>query len=325
MKTVREAVQRGAALTRQILTFADRVEIKPEPVDFTHLIIELGSMIAETFPRTVQVTLDLDPDLPLATADGAQIHQALLNLCVNARDAMPDGGELTIEANLKSAASLKELIPDARANNYIVISVIDTGTGIAEETRRRMFEPFFTTKGKGKGTGLGLALVHGVVKNHGGMIDVQTKVGEGTSFHLYLPLMPYASETEAAPRERAAGGTETLLVVEDEPELRDSVSVQLRARGYDVRTAENGVDAITKCKSADGLPDAVIMDLGMPHMSATDLLAALREIAPDLPIVAMTGYVEPDVHAGVVAAGVRKIVQKPFEMEELLAALRDVL
>ncbi|HKR64907.1 MAG TPA: PAS domain S-box protein [Thermoanaerobaculia bacterium] len=321
--TVRQAVQRGAALARQILTFARRAEVKADPVDLTQLIMELCSMISETFPRTIRVTLDLDPDLPLVQADAAQVHQALLNLCVNARDAMPSGGELTIDARVKSSEEMRKLFIDARDEDYVMISVSDTGTGIEDEHRKRIFEPFFTTKEKGKGTGLGLALVFGVVNNHGGLIDVDSRVGRGTTFRLYLPCASVAPAPAVKPAAMAAGGTERLLLIEDEPVLLESLSMQLRAHGYDVMTADNGADALEMC--ARSLPDAVVMDLGMPRMSATDLLRGLRELAPKMPVVAMTGYVDPEVHANVVAAGVRKIVPKPFEIGELLSALREVL
>jgi len=323
--TVRQAVERGAGLARQILTFARRAEIKAEPVNITQLIMELGSMISETFPRTIAISLDLDPDLPIVRADGGQIHQALLNLCVNARDAMPSGGELTIQARVESHDSMKRRFVDARPENYVAIMVRDTGTGIDEETRKRMFEPFFTTKEKGKGTGLGLALVYGVVNNHCGLIDVCSRLGEGTEFGLYLPLAPCAAATASSAPLRAVGGTERVLVIEDEPMLLDSVSAQLREHGYIVGTAGNGAKALEMVQGADGVPDAVIMDLGMPMMSAQNLIQGIRAVSIAVPVIAMTGYLDPEVHAGILSAGVSRIIAKPFEITELLAELRAIL
>jgi two-component system, cell cycle sensor histidine kinase and response regulator CckA len=323
--TVRNAVTRGAGLARQILTFARRADVKAEPVNLPELIMELGSMISETFPRTISISMDLDADLPVLSADGGQIHQALLNLCVNARDAMPSGGSLTIQARVESRDSMKRKFVDARADDYVAILVIDTGTGIDEETRKRMFEPFFTTKEKGKGTGLGLALVYGVVNNHGGLIDVSSTLGEGTTFSLYLPLEPCAAATVSSTQGIVVGGTERVLVIEDEPLLLDSVSTQLRDHGYVVRAASNGANALAMVLGADGIPDVVIMDLGMPKMSAQSLLESIRAVSNAVPVIAMTGYLDPEVHAGILSAGVSRIIAKPFEITSLLAELRAVL
>jgi PAS domain S-box-containing protein len=195
--TIKQAVQRGAALARQILTFARRAEVKSGPVDLTHMLMELGSMMSATLPRTIHVTLDLDPDVPIVSADAAQVHQCLLNLCVNARDAMDDGGELTLSARRISAEETRGLFAEAADLDHVVIAVRDTGCGIDEETRKRMFEPFYTTKEKGKGTGLGLAVVHGVVTNHGGSIDVVSQPGQGTTFRIFLPVHVCETKSKA--------------------------------------------------------------------------------------------------------------------------------
>ncbi len=323
--TVKQAVQRGASLSRQILTFARRAEIKAEPLNTAKLIMEVGSMVSETFPRTIRLTLDLDPDLPLINADSGQLHQALLNLCVNARDAMPDGGELGIESRLVPAASMKILFDDAQDADYVRISVEDTGIGMDDETRRRIFEPFFTTKPKGKGTGLGLAMVYGVVNSHGGLIDVKSAAGRGTSFLLYFPI---ARRTSSVVRNEemvdVSGGGETLLVIDDEPAILDALAEELRHRGYRVFTASDGAEAIETCNRMPR-PHAVVMDLGMPRMSPVALVNRLHEMVPGVPVIAMTGYIDPDVHAGVVRAGVLRILQKPFEVDELLRCLHEVL
>lgn len=325
--TVQQAVRRGATLTRQILTFARRTEIRAERVNLTQLIHELRSMISATFPRTVELEVDVAPDLPPLYGDAGQIHQALLNLCVNARDAMPAGGRLSIEARLMPAAAMSLQFPAAAKEDCIEIAVRDTGTGIDEETRKRMFEPFFTTKERGKGTGLGLAMVYGVVNNHGGVLDVESRVGEGTTFRIYLPVSASASAEAPAPerRESRIRGGETLLLIDDEPAILEALGDQLRNHGYQVNTAGSGLEAIAKCRLGEVAPDAVVMDLGMPHMSPGHLLRELHSIAPTIPIVAMTGYVEPDVYAEVVEAGVQKILPKPFEIGELLSVLREVL
>jgi two-component system, cell cycle sensor histidine kinase and response regulator CckA len=283
-------------------------------------------MISETFPRTVQITLDLDPAIPLISVDAGQLHQALLNLCVNARDAMPGGGRLTIGARLVSQESIHSLFPEAESRDYVCITIADTGTGMDGMTRRRIFEPFFTTKEKGKGTGLGLAVVYGVINSHGGLIDVDSEIGRGTKFRLYFPIVSAPSESVPAenPME-TPGGTETLLIVEDEPAILMALDMQLSSVGYRVFTAANGLEAIEVCKRVGQSLDGVIMDLGMPKMSAVDLMKALRDLAPHTPVIAMTGYVDAESHANVVAAGVKRIIQKPFDFVELQRCLRDVI
>ena len=322
--TIKQAVHRGSTLSRQILTFARRAEIKAEPLNVTTLLLELGSMISETMPRTIKFTLEADPDLPLMVADAAQIHQALLNLCVNACDAMPNGGELRIESACMPTTVMKLLFDEAQDADYIRIVVADNGEGMDEATQRRIFEPFFTTKPKGKGTGLGLALVYGVVKSHHGLIDVETQPGRGTEFRLYFPVQRAVAQSAPAHNTDAPGGRERLLVIEDEAAILEGLRTQLRDHGYKVQVASDGPAAIDACRRA-APPDAILMDLGMPKMIAADVVKALREVAPAAPVVAMTGYVDPAMHDSVVAAGVQRIVQKPFAIDDLLRAVRDVL
>jgi two-component system cell cycle sensor histidine kinase/response regulator CckA len=323
--TLKQAVQRGAALSRQILTFARKTEFRTEQINLANLVMEAGSMISETFPRTIQVTLDLDPDVPPFSGDSGQLHQALLNLCVNARDAMPNGGDLTIAVQLVPTESIKDPLADAKSD-YVCITVTDTGVGMDDVTRRRVFEPFFTTKGVGKGTGLGLAVVYGVVNNHGGLIDVESQLGRGTKFRLYFPIVLRATSiTRDEPSVKISGGIETLLVIDDEPAIRAALEMQLSEVGYQVLTAANGPEGIEICKRAGKTLGAVIMDLGMPKMSAVDLLKALHDLAPEVPVIAMTGYVDSEVHASVASDGVKRILQKPFEIDALLRCLSEVL
>jgi len=324
VSTVKQAVQRGASLSRQILTFARRAEIKAESLDTTRLIMEVGSMISETFPRTIHLTLDLEPDVPQIRADAGQIHQALLNLCLNARDAMPDGGELRIETRHTEGGHVKGLFSDAKTADYVCIVVSDTGVGMDAETQRRIFEPFFTTKPKGKGTGLGLAMTYGVVNSHGGIIDVESAPGEGTSFRLYFPVAHAAATTSPKPLPvaRVLDGRERLLIVDDEAAIREGLSQQLQAYGYAVVTACDGPEAIGLCLR--DAPHAVVMDLGMPKLSPAALVDELRRIAPGIPVIAMTGYIDHDVHDQVVRAGVDFVLQKPFDVDDLMRELRQL-
>ncbi|HEX7190635.1 MAG TPA: ATP-binding protein [Thermoanaerobaculia bacterium] len=305
---IQQAVERGAAISRQILTFAMRAEVHPTTVDVGQLVSELYTLVAATFPRTVRIRVARDPDLPPISGDAGQLQQALLNLCINARDAMPDGGVLSIEAR--------------PAGDRIMISVSDTGVGLDEETRRRIFEPFFTTKEKARGTGLGLAMVHGIVHAHNAQIDVESQPGSGTTFRLYFPVASSPAPSLPADRVPANARCARVLVIEDEPEILAGLEFQLADAGYVVRTAANGPDAL---EHLTDVPDLVLMDLGMPRMSAAELIAALRRVAPRIPIVAMTGYVDPEVHAAVRDASVAHLLQKPFATAELLTALEAAL
>jgi PAS domain S-box-containing protein len=323
LEIMKQAVQRGAAISRQILTFARRGEIHTGTVHVVNLIGELRSLITETFPRTIQVSVVSDPVVPNIRADAGQLHQALLNLCINARDAMPEGGSLAIALRTIPASTILERFPAATPRDHLLISVADDGIGMDDETRRRMFEPFFTTKEKAKGTGLGLAMVYGIVNAHGAQVEVESEVGIGTTFRLYFPIES-AVETPLIRGDALVSPArgERLLVIDDEPQILEGLEMQLSQAGYAVSTAQNGADAI---EHLSNIPDLVLMDLGMPRMGAVALIDALRVLAPKLPIVAMTGYVDPDVHAAVRAAGVTRILQKPFEIQELLAQLRDAL
>jgi two-component system cell cycle sensor histidine kinase/response regulator CckA len=302
--SIKQAVDRGAAISRQILAFAN-AEVLTGTVDVAKLVRDLYTLVAETFPRTVRVQLARDAELPPISGNAGQLHQALLNLCLNARDAMPDGGVLSIDTRL--------------AADRVTICVSDTGVGLDEETRHRMYEPFFSTKEKAKGTGLGLAVVYGIVRAHLGKIEVDSAPGCGTTFRLSFPV---AEATHAPVVEEHAEGAivpgQRLLIIDDEPEILAGLEMQLSEAGYVVQTASDGPDALEHFGEA---PDLVLMDLGMPRMRAVELIDALYAVAPNVRIVAMTGYVDPDVHAAVRGAGVTNILQKPFGRAALLAAL----
>jgi two-component system cell cycle sensor histidine kinase/response regulator CckA len=320
--SIKQAVERGAAISRQILTFARHAELRAEAIDVRNLVGELHSLVAETFPRTIRVELASDPDLPPISGDGGQLHQALLNLCINARDAMPCGGLLAIDARLVSAESIALLYPNVAPRDHVSIAISDDGNGMDEETRRRIFEPFFTTKEKGKGTGLGLAMVYGIVHAHGAQMEVESEPGCGTTFRLFFPVAaPSSQAIETRATSEPARG-ERLLVIEDEPAILAGLEMQLTSAGYLVQTACNGADAMEHFRE---VPDLVLMDLGMPRMGAVELIDALRVVAPEVRIVAMTGYVDPEVHAAVRDAGVTRILQKPFDAGDLLGAMSAAL
>jgi two-component system, cell cycle sensor histidine kinase and response regulator CckA len=323
--TIRQAVQRGAALSRQVLTFARKGEAKPEPTRVNTIVTELAAMIRETFPKNLRLSTDLAPELGLISIDPGQLHQAILNLCVNARDAMPGGGSLEISTRSVSAAAIRDDIPDAPAKDFVVLSVRDSGIGMDEETRRRLFEPFFTTKEKGKGTGLGLAVVYGIVKSCDGYVDVRSQPGQGTTFRLFFPQLPEAGRFSSSSVCNAAlGGSETVLIVEDEAPILDFLVASLADRGYKVESASDGRAAIDILRRSSGRVQVIVTDLGLPGISGSDLVAAFREISPNAPIVAMTGSHDPDLSARLASTRVR-VLQKPFAEEALLQVVRATL
>jgi two-component system cell cycle sensor histidine kinase/response regulator CckA len=303
---IKQAVDRGATISRQILTFAQRAEVRSGTVEVAQLLDDLRTLVTETFPRTVRLEITMDPDLPPIAGDAGQLQQALLNLCINARDAMPDGGLLSIESR--------------RDGEHVLIAVSDTGVGLDEETRRRIFEPFFTTKDKSKGMGLGLAMVYGIVRAHGAEVYVESEPGSGTTFRLRFPAAA-AQALDGGVAARSSHG-ERLLVIDDEIAILTGLEIQLTDEGYAVQTARSGPEALETF--VEGY-DLVLMDLGMPEMGALELIDALRTLQPRVRIVAMTGYVDPDVHAGVRSAGVRHVLRKPFAAGELMTAVGDAL
>jgi PAS domain S-box-containing protein len=269
-KTIAKAVERGRTLVQQILTFARKTETSFGAVNVNDVVAEIMTMILETFPKILTFAQNFEKGIPFINSDRSQLHQALLNLCVNARDAMPSGGTLTINTRIVSSITLRSHHPDAAASSYVCIEVSDTGEGITPETQKRIFEPFFTTKEKGKGTGLGLAVVFGVVQTHKGFIDVNSELGKGTTFRLYLPVSQVPepiSVKEEETLEDIPGGTETLLVVEDEEMLMMSLKMVLGDKGYTVLSAKDGLTALKIYHERKEDIALVLTDLGLPNMS----------------------------------------------------------
>ncbi|HUI63588.1 MAG TPA: PAS domain S-box protein, partial [Bacteroidota bacterium] len=335
IEAITKAIQRGAGLVRQILTFARKTETHPEPVNVNESIQDLARMILETFPKTIEIRLDLSDGIPLITIDHTQFHQALLNLCVNARDAMmtprddhPQGGKLTVRTDLASGAALARYDGASAALPYVHISVSDDGPGMSEEVRQRIFEPFFTTKKIGEGTGLGLALVYGVVKSHNGIVVVETMLGEGSTFHLYFPMTEGASPSpvETARTElHVPGGKEGLLVVEDEAALLGLLEAAFSDRGYHIHSAQDGSEAVEVYRKEKDDIALVVTDLGLPKSDGASVVRQLLSINPLLRIIVASGFFEPEVKSQLTSIGVRGFLSKPYRMEEVLLLVREVL
>jgi two-component system, cell cycle sensor histidine kinase and response regulator CckA len=326
--TIMATVKRGSELVKQILVFARKGEVVTVPVNMNEMVPEIHTMIAETFPRTIEIILDLAPRLPLIKADKTQIHQTLLNLCVNARDAMPDGGTLRIATTQVMIDEVRRRVPEAQGTEFVRTTVRDTGTGMDESTRARLFEPFFTTKGPGKGTGLGLSVVYGIMKAHAGYIDVQSGPGKGTSFDLYIPVyrevVPVAGSVSESLAE-TQGGTETILVAEDEAALREMLLMNLKGKGYTVLVATDGREAVDLYKEHRGEIALVITDIGLPKMDGAKVFDELRKITPTVAVLVSSGYIDPDVRARFLKAGAAGFLLKPYAPTEVVKKVREIL
>jgi len=329
LESIDKAVQRGASLVRQILTFARKTDVQFQPVRLADVITELVKMLEETFPKTISFEVTLENKAAVIDADKTQLHQTFLNLCVNARDAMANGGTISVTMDQFSGAALRDRFPDASADCYERVRVGDTGCGMDEQTRSRIFEPFFTTKSHGKGTGLGLAVVYGIIKSHHGFIDVESELGKGTSFSLFFPLPGAQMENQvdgaAGAKDDVPGGSETVLVVEDEEMLRDLLSGLLRAKGYTVLTAADGQEAVKTYDEHWREIAVIVTDMGLPRKGGADASAEMRKINPSARIIMASGYVEPQVKTGLMSDGARAFIQKPYVPAEVLRIVRTVI
>jgi PAS domain S-box-containing protein len=325
---INKAVERGAALVRQILTFARKTDVSFQSLNIPEFIQEIISMLEETFPKVIEIKKNIEGTIPVINADPAQMHQALLNLCVNARDAMPNGGLLNITVEVVEQRKLREQFTAASNERYVCIAVSDTGTGIDPQNKHRIFDPFFTTKEKGKGTGLGLSVVYGVMQTHHGFVHVESEEGKGTTFFLYLPI-PHESEVtqrqDDSNNSEIAGGTEKILLVEDEEMLRSFVQELLESNGYFVYTAADGLEAITLYTIYKNEIDLVLTDIGLPKITGIEEFKKLREINPQVKILLASGFLEPRTKSELLDAGAKGFIQKPYVPNEILKEIRKIL
>ncbi len=321
------STQRGAGLIKQVQSFARGVEGERKALQVTYLISEIRQLAKETFPRNIEVKTDISKDLWTTYGDATQLHQVLMNLCVNARDAMPAGGTLGISAeNISIDESFARVNVDARVGPYVSIAVSDTGTGIPAKIMDRMFEPFFTTKAPGKGTGLGLSTALAIVKSHGGFINVYSEVGDGTRFKVYLPAVTTTGIQKAQVQqpELPAGHGEYILVVDDEAQIREITRASLEKNGYRVLTASNGAEAIPLYSQNRDKIKIVLMDMMMPVMDGPASINELRKIDPRVRIIAVSGLTESDKYANITGK-VHAFLSKPFTAQRLLKTIHEVL
>lgn len=328
IKVIKEAVERGAALVQQLLTSARQTEARFSSLDLNALVRELEKMLQATFPKMISFKLELDPDLPSITADKSQIHQVLLNLCVNARDAMPTGGTLTLATSITAGAELTEMFTGVIAENYACVRVRDTGMGMSRQVKSHIFEPFFSTKERGKGTGLGLSVVYGVVNNHRGFVQVESEVGAGTSFIIYLPVKHASVEQSWDDQRRIARHQDipqTILLVEDEEMLRELGVSILESEGFRVLAAKDGVEAVSLFEIHSEEIGLVVCDLGLPRLGGREAFLKMKERKPSVRAIVASGYLEPAIRSEMLKAGVIDTIQKPYDFNDLLAKIRSVI
>jgi two-component system, cell cycle sensor histidine kinase and response regulator CckA len=329
LQTIKNAGARAASLTSQLLAFSRRQVLQPRVLNLNSLVTETQKMLQRLMGEDIEQRVVLDPTLGRTKADPGQIVQVIMNLALNARDAMPKGGTITIETanvNFENATSLCGVaVPQG---SYVILSVSDNGTGMDTETLRRIFEPFFTTKAHGKGTGLGLATVYGIVKQSGGYIFADSELTKGTVFRVYLPQVDQPVENVPPRAERVAAlapGSTTLLVVEDEPAFRDLLRDGLRARGYRVLAASNGVEALKVAEQHDGPIPLLITDVIMPEMSGPELAKCLINVRGNIDVLYMSGYTDDKLGSVPGSDGEMTWIQKPFYLDDLSQRIQQIL
>lgn len=325
---VKENAERGADLVKQVLTFAQGMGGERISVQVKHLIKNLIAVLKDTLPKSINVAYDIDPELWTISADPTQIHQVLMNLCINSRDAMAAGGTLSFTAaNLELDENDVRMNIKAAPGKYIVVTVADTGVGISNEIKQRIFDPFFTTKETGKGTGLGLSILLTIVESHGGFVDLYSEPGRGTRFSIFFPVSEVKPEAETRSGKLSvpAGSGELILVVDDEPYILEVAKASLEKLGYRVLTAQDGEAALSVYRSNVGYVTLVLTDMAMPNVDGVTLIRSLREMDPSLTIIAMSGLSTPEQSAALKDFEVTTLLTKPFTAQKLLTVLATSL
>jgi len=328
VRQIHSAGKSAETLTRQLLAFSRRQILQPQILDLNHVLERVESLLRRLIGEDLTLRMKLTTPLARVSADPGQIEQVIMNLAVNARDAMPHGGALTIEtANVELDQRYAVRHPGATAGPHVMVAVSDTGTGMDQATQKRLFEPFFTTKDVGKGTGLGLAMVYGIVKQSRGSIFAYSELGHGSTFKMFLPVIhaDAAEHAQVDPEPAVLSGTETVLVVEDQAEARSVMREMLGRHGYTVIDASSGPDAVMKSRQHPGAIDLLLTDVVMPGLSGRGVAEALHAERPTLRVIYMSGYTdEAIVHHGILESGLA-FIQKPFTADAFLRKVRQVL
>jgi two-component system, cell cycle sensor histidine kinase and response regulator CckA len=323
---VENNAKRGANLVKQVLSFARGIEGERTIVQVKHLISEMKQIVEQTFPKSLTVETEIQPDLLPVCGDSTQLHQVLMNLCLNARDAMTDGGTLKISAkNVVIDENFAKMHLDAQVGSYIVIAVSDTGIGISNELLDRIFEPFFTTKEFGKGTGLGLSTVMGIIKGHGGFVSVSSSLGKGTKFKVYIPAVQVAVPQVTQDQEMPTGYGEWILIVDDEPAVREITKASLENNNYQAITANDGIEAVALYAQYKEKISAVIIDMMMPNMDGLTTISTLHKMNPLLRIIAVSGLSTSEQIPLDKASKLTAFLPKPYTAQELLETVHSVI
>jgi len=326
LKILETNVRRGAALVKQVLSFARGVEGERTILQVRHLILEIEQIGKQTFPKSIEISTDIPNDLCPVSANATQLHQVLMNLAVNARDAMPYGGALSICAeNLFIDENYAQMYLGASVGDYVVITVANTGIGMPPEILDKIFEPFFTTKEFGQGTGLGLSTVIGIIKSHGGFVNVYSEVGKGTQFKVYLPAVEGTQKQQAEDLELLKGHGELILVVDDEAAIREITQAALLTHNYKVLTASGGIEALALYAEYKDEISLVLVDMMMPDMDGAITIRTLQKINPLGKFIAISGLPSNEKIAEANVIGVKAFLSKPCTAKELLQTINTLL
>ncbi|WP_088889135.1 hybrid sensor histidine kinase/response regulator [Leptolyngbya ohadii] len=325
IKLIEESAKRGAKMVKQILTFSKGTGDKSTPVQIAPLLQEVIKVAQSTFPKSIKVRVDMAKHpLKLVSADATQLNQVLMNLCVNARDAMPEGGVLTLSVEQFNVDEIfAQMNPDAKVGSYLTITVADTGTGIAPEIRDRIFDPFFTTKPLNQGTGLGLSTTLGIVKSYGGFVQVFSEVGQGSQFKIYLPIMQGIIKEAEQPKTNLQGNGELILIVDDDPAVRQVNQTVIENHHYQTILAKDGIEAIALYAKHKDEISLVLIDMMLPNMDGITAIRTLRKMNSEVPVIAVSGL--SSYKEAAFAAGTEVFLEKPYTIEDLLQELHGLL
>jgi nitrogen-specific signal transduction histidine kinase/CheY-like chemotaxis protein len=328
VREIERAARRATELTGQLLAFSRKVELNPRPMNLNQEIRQVEKLLQRTIPKMIEIELQLEEPLQTVNADPGQLEQVILNIGVNARDAMPEGGQLIIQTkDVSLDQNYCRLNPEAKPGPHVCLSIADTGHGMDQETIERIFEPFYTTKETGKGTGLGLAMAYGIIKNHEGHITCNSNPDEGTQFNIYLPAIKVDVEDESAQIEEpiTIGRGETLLVVEDESMLRNLAKDMLVRGGYKVIEANSGEEGLKVYQEKGQEISLVILDLIMPGMGGKQCLAEILKIDPQAKVIIASGYAMSDPEMDDIFSSSKGFIKKPYYFRNMLKVIREVL
>jgi PAS domain S-box-containing protein len=328
LEAIEASAQRASELTKRLLIFGRKVESQLKPVDLNQEVVQVSKMLERTIPKMIKIELNLADGLQVTNGDPVQIEQIMMNMGVNARDAMPDGGKLFFETkNVTLDEKFCKNHLGANPGEYVLLKISDTGHGMGKELQEHIFEPFFTTKETGKGTGLGLAMVYGIVKSHRGYISCTSKPGDGTAFSIYFPIIRSKIDSRVSKEAEAPikGGTETILLVDDEESIRQLGEEMLGRFGYTVLTASDGEGALELYEKENKHVDLVILDLSMPGMGGKRCLKKLVEMNPRVKVIIASGYSFNGPSKDAIDAGAKGFVGKPYEVRQMLQVIREVM